>query len=114
MEHSDARVSGSKSIEAVQAAESHANITLENAKKERERRLHEAEEKARKIIEDAELVSNAMTEEALKKADAELAHLHKKAIEKAQKEAIKLKRTKLGNNKREKLADQAVKEIIGA
>lgn len=103
-----------KAINEIQAAESEAKLILEAARKERERRLIEAQEKAKDILDQATSDANELTEEILKNADKEIEQLRKKHVESAKKTADKLKKASLGKAKMDKLAEQAVKEIIGA
>ncbi len=103
-----------KSIEEVQKAESGAQLVIEGARKRGETRLGAAEERARGIVDEAESEAISMSETILKKADAELDKLRKKRLEEAHKAADKIRRAKLGKRRMERLADDAVRKIIGA
>lgn len=102
-----------RAIEEVQAAESSGKRLLDEATKNKNEAIRDAEGKARGIIEEAKAAANAISEDILKNTDTALGHLRKKRIGEAEKEAAKLKRKKLGKAKLDRLADQAIKEIIG-
>ena len=102
-----------RAIEEVQAAESTGQRLLDEAAKHKEKAIRDAEEMARKILEDAKTASDALGEEMLKKADGELAHLRKKRMEDASKDAARLRKVKPSTAKLERLADQAIKELMG-
>ncbi len=103
-----------KSIERVQEAESRAALILENAREKKESRLSDADNKARKIIDDGNAAASAISQEMLKKAEHELDQLRKKKLDDTRKAAAKIRKTRLSKARLEKLADQAVREIMGA
>ncbi len=103
-----------KSIEKVQEAESAARLILDEAKKEKEKRISDAEQKARRILDDSEVATNKAVEDILKKAEDELTQLRKRKIADARKAAEKLRKAKPARQKFERFAAEAAKEIIGA
>jgi len=76
--------------------------------------LLDAEDKARRIEDQSKEDANSLGEEILKKADHELAQLRKKRLDEVHRTAEKIRKKKLGKPTLEKLADQAIKEILGA
>ncbi|HIH50730.1 TPA: hypothetical protein HA291_04750, partial [Candidatus Micrarchaeota archaeon] len=52
-----------KSIEKVQEAESAARLILDEAKREKEKRISDAEQKARRILDDSEVATNKAVED---------------------------------------------------
>ncbi|MGD0729107.1 MAG: hypothetical protein ABR981_03460 [Candidatus Micrarchaeaceae archaeon] len=103
-----------KSVEEVQEAETSAQLVVDNAKKLKEKMLLDAEDKARRIEDQSKEDANSLGEEILKKADHELAQLRKKRLDEVHRTAEKIRKKKLGKPTLEKLADQAIKEILGA
>lgn len=103
-----------KSIAKVQEAEGNAQLIVEGAKKLKERKVHDATDRAHRIADEAAEAANALDEDMLKKAEQELDKLRKKKLEEAHKSGSKLKKTKLSKQRLEKLADEFVKEIMGA
>lgn len=103
-----------KSIAKVQEAEGKAQLIIDEAKKQKEKKLHDAAEKAHNIADEAADAANALGEDILKNAEHELAELRKKKLEETHRTSSKLKKVKLSKQKLEKLADEFVKEIMGA
>jgi vacuolar-type H+-ATPase subunit H len=103
-----------KSIEKVQEAERKAGLILEEAKKDKERKLRQAGEKALRIADWADSAANRIGEEILKKSEQELGQLRKRKLGEAHRGAERIKRKRPGKMHLEKLAGHAVREIIGA
>lgn len=103
-----------KSIEEVQKAESTARLILDEARKRKEKLLLDADQAARRILDDSEAAADRAAEEILKKAEADIAKLRKKKLADARKAAERLRKAAPGRQKLEKFAAQAAKEIIGA
>jgi vacuolar-type H+-ATPase subunit H len=102
------------SIKEIQEAELKVKLMIENAKKSSETKISDAKLKARKMVDDAESESISETTAFLNNKDKELAQIRKKKLDEVHKAAIKIKKTNLKKEKLQKLAEHAVKEILGA
>lgn len=100
-------------IRKVQEAEETAKLMLDNAAKKKVQRIADAKAKAAKLVQDAEMSTKGVREKAVSEATEQIEKEKKERIEAAREEAKKMSKVTIKKGSVKKIAERAVRRIVG-